>query len=178
MADSIWKLKPALVQILSDMRDPPTDLTRQDWELLEKVIRVLKPFKEATEWLSKSDASISLGIPMITTIRKSLEVLAGIDRGVMGMKRNLTDAMDTRFAQMEETIHYSAATILDSKFKHRFFRDPACMRKAKDYIVDEISADLRREAETDNRQVTRVSWRGRHCSIQHWTVPAYTLHMY
>ena len=154
MFESIHRLKPAVVQTLSNMgADAPVEFQQRDWTLISNIVRVLKPFKEATLWLSKSDASISLGIPMITTIRKSLEVIARMDQGVMGMKRNLTDAMDTRFTNMESTIHYSAATILDSKFKHHFFRDSTNVDHAKDYIVEKIATEMG-QREASSNQVT------------------------
>ena len=143
MCESIHKTKPAVAQTLLNMgTDAPVEFNGRDWELLRKIVIVLKPFKDGTLWLSKSDAAISLAIPMITTIRKTLEVIAGRDHGVMGMKRDLTDALDNRFMDMESNMHYAAATILDSKYKHYFFQDSQCAEDAKTYIVDKIITDL------------------------------------
>ena len=156
MVDRVLELMPAVVQTLSNMGTAtPVEFSARDWELMKKVVRVLKPFKEATEWLSKSDASIALAIPIVTAIRKSLEVIALRDLGVMGMKRGLTDAMDKRFSRMEGNFHYAAATLLDSKYKHYFFRDSACVVEVKEYIVDKIAADLGQE-EAQRQQVNTL----------------------
>ena len=148
-----------MVQTLSNMRaDAPVEFLERDWALLEKVTKVLQPFKEATLWLSKSDASIAMAIPMVTTILKSLEIIARKDHGVIGLKRDLNDEMDRRFSDMEANYHYAAASLLDSKYKQFFFRDSDCLDNVKEYIVGKITADLRREEEAQNQQVGRINY--------------------
>ena len=72
-------------------------MTRQDWDKLLQVVQVLKPFKEATEMLSRYDASISMGIPIVSLIIKSLELENRAEEtGVLGMKRALKEAMKKR----------------------------------------------------------------------------------
>ena len=136
------------------MDAPPVELTTQDWKLMEKVVRVLKPFKEATLILSKKDASISAAIPITTLIMTSLEEEdPKDDRGVLGMKRALLRNMETRFAHLETQFHYTAATLLDSKYKHYFFRDPETYERTKDYIVERIVCDLKSAQTSANQQV-------------------------
>ena len=44
--------------------------------------------------MSEGDASISLSIPVVTTIMLSLKVKKGQDLGVIQLKNGLSDAMD------------------------------------------------------------------------------------
>ena len=135
----------------------PVDLTTQDFKLMEKVVRVLQPFKEATLMLSKKDASISAAIPVTTLIITSLgKEDPRDDRGVLGMKRALKKNMETRFSNLEVQFHYTAATLLDSKWKHYFFRDSTTFQRTKDYIVEKIFNDLKSAQNNANQQVRLI----------------------
>ena len=141
---SIDRLKPALVQTLSNVPDAPIELTNQDWKLIKKVIRVLKPFKEATEWLSHHDASISMVIPIVTTITVSLEEEdPEDDHGVLGMKRGLKAAMATRFDGIENKEYYAMASLLDTKFKRHFFMEETTFDRTKASLVNQLVQALR-----------------------------------
>ena len=78
--------------------DPPVDFTAADWKKMNQIINVLQIFKDATVTLSHRDASISMVIPIVTSIISDLEEETDQDVGVKGMKRDLKKAMETRFA--------------------------------------------------------------------------------
>ena len=75
---------------------------------MAKVTKALKPFTEATMLLSYEDASISIVIPVITTIMSFLETMKE-DRGIFGFKKNLKRAI-------ENNDDYILATFLDPRF--------------------------------------------------------------
>ena len=54
--------KPALVQTLNDIENPPVEFTRKDWDLIDQVLSVLAPFEEATRELSNRDASVAYNL--------------------------------------------------------------------------------------------------------------------
>ena len=144
MLQSFQVTEPALVQTLHNVDNAPSELTSQEWALLRKVLRVLKPFKEATEMLSRHDASISMVIPIVTMIIEDLETEdSRDDHGVLTMKRALKKGMETRFAAIEKTDHYIVSTLLDSKFKLFFYRDPDALDKAKTILMDQLVEFLR-----------------------------------
>ena len=132
-----------------------TEFTSQDWKLMRKVINVLQPFKEATIDLSNRDASISMCIPTVTTIISALDV-SHEDHGVMAMKRSLQANMEERFCNMEYNRHYTVATLLDSKFKGCFYRDPDTLSTAKEYLTEELVQLLREEGPND--EVRCLNW--------------------
>ena len=146
LLNSFQRLKPSVVQTISNIENAPEELTREEWKKLEQVVKVLQPFKEATEMLSRYDASISMAIPIVTIIMKSLEMEdRREEHGVLGMKRALKKAMSDRFSAMEDNIYFSAATLLDSKFKNYFYREPGTLERTKNLITEELVQLLRRE---------------------------------
>ena len=64
---------------------------------IEKVCKILTFFEQATKMMSEGDASISLSIPVVTTIMVSSNNKKGQDLGVIQLKNDLSDAMDRRF---------------------------------------------------------------------------------
>ena len=141
---SLDNTRPAIIQALINLDDiPDVELSSQDWRVIEKVIRVLRPFEEATRELSKHEASISQCIPVVTSLVKSLEMEASEDTGVLTMKRELRLAMIDRFSGMEKEDCYVVSTLLDSRYKHHLYRDPSAFSHAKASIVDQIVKDLR-----------------------------------
>ena len=95
---SVFNTKTAVVNTLHNIADPPVDFTFGDWKKMEQIINVLQIFKDATLKLSFRDASISMSIPIVTLIISDLAEETDQDVGVLGMKRDLKKAMETRFA--------------------------------------------------------------------------------
>ena len=142
MLVSIKDLKPSIVQTLSNVRCG-IEFTNRDWDTLDLIITVLKPFYDATKMLSQHDASISMAIPVVTAIMKDLEDSpSGDDHGVRGMKRSLRSSMERRFEEIEEKDYYRVSTLLDCKFKQYFFRDPTTLDETKDVIINKIVESL------------------------------------
>ena len=151
MLDSHVRLKPAIVHTLLNY-DAPVEFTNSDWHTMEKVVNVLRPFVDATEMLSSRDASISMAIPCVLSIMKTLDV-TDEDQGVKTMKRDLKKSMEKRFDDMESNDDYAVATLLDSKYRKHFFKDPDTLDRSINVVVDQLVDSLK---ETD---VTTVSVR-------------------
>ena len=143
LLDCINDLQEPLVQTLSKV-NTGVEFRLRDWDLIKLVVGVLKPFKDATEMLSHRDASISMAIPIVTTIMKGLETTAA-DQGVKTMKRDLQKSMEERFAGIEEIFDFSASTLLDAKFKKTLFRDPNAVERTKNFLLDKMVLMLQRE---------------------------------
>ena len=76
---------------------PSEELNLRDWELMEKVVECLRPFRDASKMLQREDASVSCYIPVVKTVLKLLES-SRADLGVMNYKKNLYEAVETKFA--------------------------------------------------------------------------------
>ena len=152
MINSYVELKPALVQTLANLEDVDTEFNNQEWQLMEKIQRTLQPLEEATRLLSKFEASISMVIPLVTTILKSLEDTRE-DRGVLTWRRDLRENIKTRFSSIESNTHYTAATLLDSRYKHYLFRNPITYPQTKEYIVERMARSLTQEFHQVNTMI-------------------------
>ena len=90
-------------------------LSSAEWELAERLVKVLKPFYEATLEISSDDACISVIVPLIAMLLGMMQSTSD-DRGLLQMKAALRDAINRRFAYVKTAPHIIAATLLDPRF--------------------------------------------------------------
>ena len=154
-------MKTAVVNTLHELARVGHDcaayeFTGTEWGIMEKVVRVLEPFEEATRALSEHGASISMAIPYVTLIMNELQKESAEDVGVLTMKRALHEAMTRRFSHMEQNKWYMVSTLLDSRYKHNFYRDPGVLELAKDTVLDEL-VDVLRSNNNNSMSQVRVA---------------------
>ena len=100
-------------------------------QLMKKLVRVLKPFADATKILSYNDSSISMVIPIVFTIKLGLKTKEKDDFGVITLKKALLKNLETRLGHLEEREEYFLATYLDPRFKWYFFSKSDTREKCK-----------------------------------------------
>ena len=143
---SIVGLKPAVIQTMANLEGVPVEFRNQEWQLMDKILKVLQPFVDATNMLSAHDASISMVIPFVTSIICSLENEdPREEHGVLTLKRDLKTAMETRFGDIENIDDYIVATLLDSKYKGNFYRGTGTFERAKNILMEKLVEKLREE---------------------------------
>ena len=76
---------------IANCPDLDVELSNSEFVLTEKVCKILTFFEQATKMMSEGDASISLSIPVVTTIMVSLKVKKGQDLGVIQLKNGLIE---------------------------------------------------------------------------------------
>ncbi|XP_033934798.1 zinc finger BED domain-containing protein 4-like [Pseudochaenichthys georgianus] len=113
---SILEQKRALSVYAADYSLPAT-LTANQWTLMEKTAEVLAPFEELTRDVSNHTASAADVIPAIKALKGVLSREKTTDQGVRTMKSTLLEAVETRFAEVEEEPLYSIATLVDQDTK-------------------------------------------------------------
>ena len=115
-----------------------TELNSQSWQLAEKVVKVLKPFEEATIVVSSEGSSAALIIPVVNSLIHFLDnVFSDEDEGVRTMKRKMLQSIRTRFMGMETTKLYVIPTLLDPRFKIRVFSSQTAIIQAKQSLIEE-----------------------------------------
>lgn len=102
------------------------DLTPVQWNIAEKVIKLLQPFEEATKDISSESSSIALFIPIVNSLNRLLQIQEE-DHGIMLMKRKMLSSMENRFGNCETQEIYCLSTILDPRFKNKAFSNLAAM---------------------------------------------------
>ena len=95
-------------------------LTPYQLELIKKCVDILSPMEEITCSISADMASISIVIPYIRVLTRTL-VKNENDSDVCTMKAELLKSLKTRFAGIEENKQLAVATMLDPRFKDNFF---------------------------------------------------------
>ncbi|KAF3840380.1 hypothetical protein F7725_019097 [Dissostichus mawsoni] len=109
---------------------------------MEKTAEVLAPFEELTRDVSNPTASAADVIPAITALKRVLSREKTTDQGVRTMKSTLLEAVETRFAEVEEKPLYSIATLVDPRYKDRqvqFFTKSGNLRLATDNLILEVA---------------------------------------
>uniref|UniRef100_UPI0037E9BABF ribitol-5-phosphate transferase FKTN isoform X2 n=1 Tax=Semicossyphus pulcher TaxID=241346 RepID=UPI0037E9BABF len=143
MIDSLLEQRRALGAYVAD-HGLPTTLTVNQWTLLEKTMTVLAPFEELTRKVSSSTASAADVIPAVTVLRRILAKENEADSGIKTMKTTLLQAVNKRFSTVEDEPLYALATLLDPRYKDRYFTGADSTKHVKDILTQELQeADLR-----------------------------------
>jgi len=119
VAKRMIEQKKAITSYASDYGLPAT-LTKNQWGILEKVVRVLAPVELMTREMSANDATVADVIPMLAALTLGINKVTD-DAGVQTMKTTLLDAIKTHFAHVYGDKLYTVATLLDPRYKEKLF---------------------------------------------------------
>ena len=93
-----------------------SELTNHQWQLAEKVVKILKLFEEATVVVSNEGSSAALVIPVVNSLVHFLEsTTSDYDEGIQTMKRKMLLLLNNRYATMELNKLYALPTLFDSE---------------------------------------------------------------
>jgi len=137
MLQSIQEQKMALAAYAAE-NGSVQQLSSNQLDLLKKCIDVLSPIEEITNSISANLASISIIIPYVRILIKTLEKHAD-DGGIRAMKAELLHSIKSRFSGIEENKILSVATILDPRFKEKFFSGNIIKATIREMLLDEMS---------------------------------------
>lgn len=129
MLQSILKQKVALAAYSAEHDIP--QLTPIQWDLFEKIFAALNPVEEITQSISTEIASVSLIMPFVRAFRKTLENHDN-DHEIRRMKKNdMLISLNMRYGDVESNEPLVLATLLDPRFKDKFFSGTLEKNKAK-----------------------------------------------
>lgn len=100
-----------------------TNLTQNQWNIIEACVSLLRPFEEVTRKMSSSDCLLSEVIPTANMLKHFLSDSAAHPAGLGTMIETLQNSLSERFANIENNKLYQLATILDPRFKCIFFKE-------------------------------------------------------
>ncbi|XP_063041041.1 zinc finger BED domain-containing protein 4-like [Engraulis encrasicolus] len=120
MLQSLVEQKLALASYAAEY-ELPCSFTVHQWKLIENTITILAPFEELTKEISSSSASAADVIPCVRALTRLLEKTVETDHGVKTAKSVLLDAVQRRFADIDAQKLYTIATMLDPRYKDRYF---------------------------------------------------------
>ena len=120
MLQSLLEQRRTLGAYVADY-DLPATLNAAQWGVIENLLTILTPFEELTRKISSSAACVSDVIPSIVALTRLLGTSADTDQGIKTAKRTLLDAVNRRFADIQSEPLYCVATLLDARYKDRYF---------------------------------------------------------
>ena len=109
------------------------------------MLTILEPCEQMTRNISKATATTADVIPSIQALTRMLKQTVPTDYGVKTSKETLLKAVQTRFGDIEEKPLYYLSTILDPRYKDRYFTR-ASKRQATEMLREQlhsIETDLR-----------------------------------
>ena len=93
------------------------NFTAYQWMLIEKLLNLLKPFESITKEISSSKCFISVGIPMVTTLKLCISKDGEHFSGLSTVREALLKRLEERFSSFNSNENYFIATMLDPRFK-------------------------------------------------------------
>ncbi len=125
MLQRLSRLK-STVQLYAGDNEIPIP-TANEWQLMEKVLRLLQPFFEITKKVSSEQSIISAVIPDLAALDRYLTKYTTKDSGVHTLKDELRQEVQQRFFSLNEhdldvtsSKPYIVSTLLDPRFKGKF----------------------------------------------------------
>ena len=134
---SILEQKMALAAYCAE-NDNIQQLSIHQLVLVRKCVDILSPIEEITRSISARLACVSIVIPYIRVLIRTLEK-NDEDSGVRTMKSQILHSLRSRFAGVEERRELALATMIDPRFKDKFFSGNIIKATIKEWMLEEIT---------------------------------------
>ncbi|CAI6357608.1 unnamed protein product [Macrosiphum euphorbiae] len=124
MFERLVKLKEPLTIVMISLKEAPSNLTPEEWVIVEDIIPLLRPFNSLTVELSAEQYPTSRVVPLIRGLQTSLCSISPKTSVGRFIKSNLVTQVNRRFEGIEEQSpfpYFSCATLLDPGFKKAAF---------------------------------------------------------
>lgn len=126
-----------------------------EWLQLKKIVALLQPFEEITRNMSDSSTSISSVIPLIHTLKHTLQIennKPDTNENFKALIKSTTDQLNSRFGELHLNNFYAIATYLDPRYKTNFFNEVT-----KEKVLSEIITLLCDNVEANINEVGSTS---------------------
>ena len=121
----------------------PDRLNSNEWQLAEKIVKLLEPMQRITKEFSAKGAMVSRVIPFLEILKMELDSNQSSKpettdkfRGILTTKDEMLSSLDSQFDQIYSNDTYLLATLLDPRFKVNFF-DTATIQSAIDQLIQQ-----------------------------------------
>ena len=104
------------------------------WEVMQSVCHVLRPFDAASREMSAHMSTLSQVIPMIHILSRKVEMLFGETMGIDTMLKSLKEAMAIRLSATLHDPRYIFVTLLDPLYKASLFTEEEAEQYRQDLI--------------------------------------------
>ena len=121
----------------------PDRLNSNEWQLSDKIVKLLEPMQRITKEFSAKGATVSQVIPILEILKMELNSNHSSEsettnkfKGIITTKDEMLSSLDSRFHQVYSNDTYLLATLLDPRFKVKFF-DTATTQFAIDRLIQQ-----------------------------------------
>lgn len=128
------------LQIYTANHDVPI-LSSNEWNLCEKILRILQPFFEITKQVSSEQSTLGDVIPHVVALDRYLSK-PGHDSGVQTTKTEIRNALRQRLLSclpnklnVKEDKNYVLTTVVDPRYKFKFLNNKEI---AKKWLLEEM----------------------------------------
>lgn len=122
MLERIVATKNAVISTLS-LKRPDLLLSLEEWEYIEEIIPILKPFYEVTvEFCSENNVTLSKVTVICNLLETFMAKCVSTNRNVSALISKIKSEMKVRFNDYEKNPLYAESTLLDPRFKKRGFK--------------------------------------------------------
>lgn len=159
MLERIVEQKRAISLYISDNSGSVKiqNCTERQWLILKECLILLKPFEEVTKITSSTFSSISEVIPHSNTLIKYLTKpeMSEICPNIPEMLQKLQEEVQSRFQNLEQDKYYYLSTLLDPRFRMRFFAPENCDLVRRRLLLEAIQrSDSDAESSSEDETVT------------------------
>ena len=152
-----------LLSLYNGEQEDIKPLSAAEWDLINGISAILKPFHEATIEICSENACVSIVIPILAMLVKKLEPA---DEGIelWRMKAAIRDALKRRFDLCKKMPSMISATLLDPRFKEIYLGTAECESGKEEILeflrlknaVPAILASVRGNEKTEISQQTNL----------------------
>lgn len=130
--------KRAISVYLIDSNIP--NLTANQWDILEQLLKLLQPFEEITKITSSGLSCISEIIPHIVTLKSycTKKSVAESTLKVSIARTSILQGLNRRFENINCNKKYLLSTLLDPRYKTKFFKNNVQIETSKQLLLEEI----------------------------------------
>ncbi|XP_044586625.1 zinc finger BED domain-containing protein 6-like [Cotesia glomerata] len=129
-------------------KNTPDMVATSQLNIIRDLIKLLGPFKEATEEISGAHyVTSSLVIPVSNLLRQAVDQSTPSTSLGETVRMALLEKIDQKLASLETNTYLSAATILDPRFKRIHFTSPRAVSNSISKISNDIRSEHRRRGQ-------------------------------
>ncbi|CAH1646055.1 unnamed protein product [Spodoptera littoralis] len=160
MLERVVEQKRAISLYISDNSGSVNirNCTERQWQILKECLILLKPFEEITKITSSTFSTISEVIPHSNTLIKYLTKpeISEICSNIPEMVQKLREEVQCRFKNLEEDKYYCLSTLLDPRFRTRFFAQENYELVRRKLFLEAIQrSDLDAESSSEDEATNR-----------------------
>ncbi|XP_069699303.1 E3 SUMO-protein ligase ZBED1-like [Periplaneta americana] len=139
MFQRILEVQRSLISTVALNYPDLPQISNDDVNKITQLCEVLKVFKVTTEEMSSEKQVTASKVILLSQSLKrwcsSFVHNAAIAEDVRQMAEKITEALNTRFRNIEDNALFAEATILDPRFKSHGFKDKRCFEKCKQALI-------------------------------------------